>query len=352
MNLASPGPSLLKWYAGHKRDLPWRHTNDPYTIWISEIILQQTRVDQGLAYFHRFMDAYPQVSDLAMAREEDVLKLWQGLGYYSRARNLHATAKIIVTKHGGVFPQEYKELLMLKGIGDYTASAIASFAFNKPTAVLDGNVFRFLSRYYGIDTPIDSPEGKKEFGFLAASAIDTSDPGLYNQAIMEFGALQCKPGTPDCPACPLVGTCIAFATSNVALLPVKSKKLKVRERFFNYLHIENKDAVLLNRRGISDIWQGLYDFPILETNKSIGPDELMESAQWNLFFKDHSFKVKSVSKTFVHKLTHQKIQAVFYNIEMNELLPLVANTTFMVNKEVFEKYPIPRLIDLYLNSRI
>jgi A/G-specific adenine glycosylase len=346
MNSASPGPSLLKWYAVHKRNLPWRHTTDAYTIWISEIILQQTRVDQGLAYFNRFMAAYPRVEDLAAAPEGDVLKLWQGLGYYSRARNLHATAKGIVSKYGGVFPREYKDLMLLKGIGDYTASAIASFAFNKPHAVLDGNVFRFLSRYFGIETPIDSPQGKKEFAFLASEVLDIINPGLYNQAIMEFGALQCRPGIPDCFSCPLIETCIAFATKKVAMLPVKSKKLTIRERFFNYLHIENSDTILLNKRGKSDIWEGLYDFPMIETEKHTGASKLMESNEWKLFFKENACCVKSVSKTFIHKLTHQKIHAVFYHIIISDLSNLAGTSKFVVKKEDLEKYPIPRLMDL------
>jgi A/G-specific adenine glycosylase len=351
MKTASPGPSLLKWYAVNKRDLPWRHTKDPYTIWISEIILQQTRVDQGMAYFNRFMKAYPVVEALAAASEEEVLKLWQGLGYYSRARNLHATAKIITNSYNGVFPQEYQDLLKLKGVGDYTASAIASFAFDKPHAVLDGNVFRFLSRYFGIEIPIDGSNAKKEFGQLAASLIDTSDPASYNQAIMEFGALQCKPGIPLCEQCPLIGTCYAFAIKKVGEFPVKSKKLKARPRFFNYLHVEDNDFIFMNRRGKSDIWEGLYDFPMIETEQAINPENLMNSAEWSHVFKKNKGLLKAVSNTFIHKLSHQTIHAIFYELKVKDLKKIETGSGLLIKKDALQSYPLPRLIDLYLQSK-
>ena len=226
---------IIFWYEHNKRDLPWRNTRDPYLIWLSEIILQQTRVDQGMSYYLKFVGEFPTVKQLAKADNEKVMKLWQGLGYYSRARNLHTTAKIILLEHKGVFPKEFETILALKGVGEYTAAAIASFAYNKPYAVVDGNVYRVLSRVFDISTPIDSTQGKKEFNHLAGELLDKNKPAIYNQAIMEFGAMQCKPINPYCAVCPLNTMCLAYSKKLVAELPVKSKKTKVRDRYFNYI---------------------------------------------------------------------------------------------------------------------
>ncbi len=254
--------TLITWYLDNKRDLPWRKTKDPYHIWLSEIMLQQTRVAQGLPYFLAFTEAFPTVFDLAKADEEKVLKLWQGLGYYSRARNLHATAKYISEELSGNFPNNYKDLLKLKGIGEYTAAAIASFSFKECVPVVDGNVYRVLSRYFDIETDIASSGAKKEFTQLASELIDKKKPELFNQAIMEFGALQCVPKSPDCNSCPLDNSCLALAKNKVSQLPIKLKKQKITNRFFNYLLvIDNKNQAIINKRTQKGIWHNLYEFP-------------------------------------------------------------------------------------------
>ena len=268
--------SLIYWYLQNDRDLPWRRTKNPYFIWLSEIMLQQTRVAQGMAYYLKFTDNFPTVFDLAKADESTVLKMWQGLGYYSRARNLHYSAKHIANELNGEFPNTYKEIIKLKGIGDYTASAIASICFKEPTAVVDGNVYRVLSRYFGIKTPINSSAGIKEFKALAQTLIDESQPGNYNQAIMDFGALHCKPQNPLCDTCPFADSCVALEKKLIKELPVKDKKIKIRNRYFNFLVIKtnNNKTILTERKG-KGIWQGLYQFPLIESDKNINKDELI-----------------------------------------------------------------------------
>ncbi len=247
--------------------MPWRETSDPYCIWLSEIMLQQTRIEQGLPYYLAFTNAYPSIFDLANASEEEVLKLWQGLGYYSRARNLHATAKYIAFELNGKFPETYEGLLKLKGVGDYTASAIASISYNEPVAVVDGNVYRVLSRYFDIDTPINSTAGIKEFKLLAKELLDKEDPATYNQAIMEFGALQCKPQSPLCNTCPLSASCLALKNNKISMLPVKLKKGKIKKRYFNYLVFQSEEnKTILEKRSGKGIWEGLYQFPLIETD--------------------------------------------------------------------------------------
>ena len=252
---------LINWYQNNKRDLPWRHTNDAYTIWLSEIILQQTRVEQGMPYFDKFLQNFPTVADFAGAAEARVLKLWQGLGYYSRGRNMHATAQIVMQNYQGIFPNQHDELLKLKGIGEYTAAAISSFSSGEPRAVVDGNVFRVLSRYFGIDTAINSPAGKKTFFTLANELLYQEDPALYNQAIMEFGALQCKPKSPNCSVCPVNLSCYAFNHHTVNQLPVKIKKAAHKHRFISYFICQENGKILVRERQPGDIWQHLYDFP-------------------------------------------------------------------------------------------
>ncbi|HYG16163.1 MAG TPA: A/G-specific adenine glycosylase, partial [Bacteroidia bacterium] len=261
---------IESWYALNKRDLPWRNTRDPYKIWLSEVILQQTRVNQGMPYYHKFIEKYPDIAAMAGAHEDEVLKLWQGLGYYSRARNMHQAAKMITYELNGKFPITYTDILKLKGVGSYTAAAIASIAGNEPVAVVDGNVYRVLARYFGIDTPIDSTEGRKTFLKLANELINTENPATYNQAVMEFGALQCKPQNPDCGVCPLKISCIALKQKRVDALPVKSKKTAVKARYFNYLFFEKPGFAHLQKRGQTDIWANLYEFPLAETEKTIG----------------------------------------------------------------------------------
>ena len=271
---------LLDWYARHGRDLPWRRTRDPYRIWLSEVILQQTRVAQGMDYYLRFTERFPDVGSLAAAPEDEVLKLWQGLGYYSRARNLHAAARQVAARFGGVFPRSYDEVRSLRGVGDYTAAAVCSAAYDAPCAVLDGNVFRVLARLFDIDLPIDSTAGKRTFAELAQMRLDKRCPGRYNQAVMDFGALQCTPAQPGCADCPLASRCLALAAGTVAERPVKQSKTKVRDRWFNYLHVTCGDRTLLRRRGEGDIWQGLYEFPMIETDRAADFSELTDSEEF------------------------------------------------------------------------
>ena len=344
---------IINWYNSNKRDLPWRNIKDPYRIWLSEIILQQTRVEQGLPYYIKYVKEFPTIKHLAAAREEKVLKLWQGLGYYSRARNLHTTAKIVQQKYKGKFPNKYEEILQLKGIGEYTAAAIASFAFNLCYPVIDGNVYRVLSRVFGIHTPIDSTEGKKEFNKIAQALIDKNDPGTYNQAIMEFGAMHCKPQLPNCSDCCLSSMCYAYEKKQVGSLPVKSKKLKQRNRYFNYLVVRNNKQLYLKKRTRNDIWKNLYDFPLIETSQQFTEQDLYGSEEWKSIFEKSNSVITKVSLTHKHILSHQKIYARFFEIE------ITSSSSFQkkhpefipVSDSQLNKYAIPRLIDIYLKSR-
>jgi A/G-specific adenine glycosylase len=313
--MAAFGRTLLRWYKKHARELPWRETRDPYVIWLSEVILQQTRVEQGLPYFHRFTKAFPTVRDLARAKEEKVMKLWQGLGYYSRARNLHKAAKVVANEYQGRFPRTFDELRSLPGVGDYTAAAIASFAFDQAVAVVDGNVFRFLSRCFGIDTPIDSPRAKREFRELAESLMEGHPPHLFNQAIMEFGAISCKPVQPLCVSCPFRETCHAYQHDLIIRLPVKAKKQKVRDRYFHYLIISTPKGVYLRQRTTGDIWAKLYEFPLLETDHPTEPASLMRSAAWKSILGKQTTHIRHISREYKHLLSHQRIHARFYLLE-------------------------------------
>jgi len=304
---------LINWYQINKRDLPWRHTNDAYTIWLSEVILQQTRVEQGLPYFNKFLENFPTVNDFAKATEAKVLKLWQGLGYYSRGRNMHATAQTVMNDYHGIFPNLHDELIKLKGIGEYTAAAISSFSSGEARAVVDGNVFRVLSRYYGIDTPINSPAGKKEFFTLANELLYQEDPALYNQAIMEFGAMQCKPKSPNCSICPLNQTCYAFSHKMVNELPVKLKKAAQKHRYINYFICFDGEQVLVRERQAGDVWQHLYDFPSIEMLAPRDADNSLFTALVKKTFGNASdFELISTKK---HVLTHQIIHVQFFALK-------------------------------------
>ncbi len=336
---------LIEWYNHNKRDLPWRKTKDPYLIWLSEIILQQTRVDQGLSYFQEFSERFPTVNDLATANEDEVLKLWQGLGYYSRARNLHFTAKVIAKDYQGVFPSNYTEILALKGVGEYTAAAIASFSFKLPYPVIDGNVYRVLSRIFGIETPIDSSIGKKEFKLLANELIDKKNPATYNQAIMEFGALNCTPKLPNCENCIFNLECNALKNNLVNVLPKKEKKIKQRHRYFNYIVIRNAQYIYIKQRSEKDIWQGLYDFPLIETVKEIGT-----IADLNLKeLIPQNFSLKNQSVPITHILSHQKIHATFWQIE-SKTAPINSKNYFKIDINNLSEYPVPKLIENYIKS--
>jgi len=329
---------ITDWYRQNARDLPWRRTKNAYFIWLSEVIMQQTRVDQGMNYYHNFTVSFPSVHDLADAEEEAVLKLWQGLGYYSRARNLHKTAQEVVAKFGGEFPPSYENLLSLKGVGPYTAAAIASFAFDLQHAVVDGNVYRVLSRYYGIDTPIDSTTGKKEFQQLADSLIPASMPALFNQAMMEFGAMLCTPANPACDRCPLVETCLSGRSGLYKVRPVKAKKTAVRDRFFQYFHVEDNNTLLVRKRDFKDVWHNLYEFPMLETESKELPEELL------LTMGIKSAEIVSMFEAR-HILSHQRIYAHFYKVTNPGAF--VKDGLLTVSKEAFYKLPIHRLMETY-----
>lgn len=345
-------PKIIAWYHKNKRDLPWRNTKDAYLIWLSEIILQQTRVEQGMAYYFKFAQNFPTVKHLAQAENDKVMKLWQGLGYYSRARNLHTTAKTIHSLYKGTFPSGYEEILSLKGVGEYTAAAIASFAFNKPHAVVDGNVYRVLSRVFGIETPIDSSLGKKEFYKLANELIDKKNPGLHNQAIMEFGSMQCKPVNPDCAVCPLNMHCYAFSKRVVADLPIKEKKTKVRNRYFNYIVFRHKGTIAIHKRTAKDIWINLHDFPLIETDKELSEEQLLKSPAWKHWVGKSKYSIKSISSPHKHILSHQKIYARFIEIESKQTLKTFLPKDVIIIKEAdIQNYAVPRLVDLYLNRK-
>ncbi len=321
--------TVISWFRQNGRDLPWRQTRDPYAIWLSEIILQQTRIEQGRPYWERFMKRWPTVEALAAATEDEVLRQWQGLGYYSRARNL-LTAARQVTAQGG-FPSTFQELLTLKGVGTYTAAAIASIAFDEPVAVVDGNVYRVLARYFGISTPINSTEGKKEFALLAQSLLPPKEPAAYNQALMDFGAMQCTPASPACHHCPLMETCSACQQGNVSALPVKLKKLKVKERHFSYIYIRYKGQTALRRRPSGDIWQGLYEPLLIE-------DGVLDMEP-----------VRLLRQNVKHVLTHRVIYADFW-LWQPETLPTLPDGYFWIDECDLSQYAVPRLVELLLNE--
>lgn len=341
---------MRKWYETNKRELPWRESSDPYIIWISEIILQQTRVAQGMDYFFRFTGRFPDVASLATAEEDEVLKYWQGLGYYSRARNLHAAAKDIMVRFGGVFPQRYKDVISLKGIGEYTAAAIVSFVWNQPYPVVDGNVFRVLSRLYAVETPVDTPKGKKVFTELAGLVMDPAHARVHNQAIMELGALQCVPQSPDCEACPLKVRCMAYAARTVQAYPVKLKKTKTRDRYFHYLHIIYKGRTWLSRRSGKDIWKGLYEFPLIETDQAMDFAGLQQTDAFRRLFEGAGELRVSVDLSGVkHVLSHQILYAAFYRIEIeHENDALKAFLPVAVGN--IGNYAVPRLIQIYVEK--
>jgi A/G-specific adenine glycosylase len=320
---------LLDWFRENGRELPWRQTHDPYAIWLSEIILQQTQVKQGWEYWERFMHRWPTVGDLAAASEDEVLREWQGLGYYSRARNLHFAARQIVAL--GYFPDTFEDIKKLKGVGDYTAAAIGSIAFGLPTAVVDGNVYRVLARHYGIDTPINTTEGKKVFAALAQELLPSTDASAYNQAIMDFGAVQCTPQSPHCENCPLMESCEAFRTGRIAQLPVKLKTLKIHERHLIYIYMRCQGQMAIHRRGPGDIWQGLWEPVLAENDSAIPPTAQL------------------LRKNVKHVLTHRVLYADFYLLETNEK-PEIPSSYIWIPEAEINNYALPRLIEILLNS--
>lgn len=339
--------NLLEWNNfQNERAMPWKGETDPYRIWLSEIILQQTRVEQGLAYYQRFTETYPTIHALASARDEEVFKLWEGLGYYSRCKNLLATARHIVEHLNGIFPSTYDEIIKLKGIGPYTAAAISSFAFNEKRAVVDGNVQRALARYFGITTPIDTPEGKKLFTAIAQSLIDDQFPALYNQAIMDFGATICKPRNPLCNICVQAYDCEAFRKGFVHDVPVKQKVLKIKTRWLYYFYIESGDSVLIRKRETKDIWQNLHEFVLLESDGE-HPDP--ENALLGKLLQHQSYTVLARSELHTQQLTHQHIKGRFYRVKLNGELPLTGNYR-LVKKININEYAFPKFINSYLEA--
>lgn len=336
---------ILQWYSENKRPLPWRNTYDPYRIWLSEIMLQQTKVAQGIPYYEKFIERFPTINDLANAKEQEVLKLWQGLGYYSRARNLHWTAQYIAGNLDGMFPDDYEGLIKLKGIGDYTASAIASICFNKPEPVLDGNVYRVLSRFRAIDMPINDSKALSLYKGLARELMSTTDVRDYNQGIMEFGALHCTPKKPKCSTCPMQNRCLAYQTNRVLDYPKKIKKNKIRTRYFNYLVVmDDNRNILLRKRTKKDIWQNLYEFPLLESEKELERAEVSEKLLDILKMEEAELVYEKKNKSTIHKLSHQNLNTKFWVVRSSE--PLKDG----ISMQEIETYPVPVLIGDYLKT--
>jgi len=337
--------TLIYWYLQTKRDLPWRKTRDPYLVWLSEIILQQTRVSQGMSYYLTFSSVFPTVEDLANAEESKVLKMWQGLGYYSRARNLHFTAKYVSNELSGVFPTSYKELIKLKGIGDYTASAISSICFDEPAAVVDGNVYRVLSRFFKIETPINSTKGIKEFKDLAQSLLDATKPGVYNQAIMDFGALQCKPKSPNCYECPMSTNCIAFENKLVKQLPIKEKKLKIKKKYFNFfVFVTKKNKTIFEERKGKGIWQGLYQFPLIETINEVHVEDLDNLPDFQALVPENAVIQLFNENSIIHKLSHQHLFTKFWIIKTDD------HKKATTNWDTLELFPTSVLIANFMKE--
>lgn len=342
------------WYNDNGRTLPWRGIDDPYRIWLSEIILQQTRIEQGRDYYLRFVEAFPTIADLASADEEKVLRLWQGLGYYSRARNMHAAARYIMDTLGGTFPNTYESLLKLKGVGRYTAAAIASFAFHLPHPVIDGNVYRFISRLFGITTPIATDAAYSEFESLLLKHIDRQHPDRFNAALMDFGSIQCKP-IPDCSACPFTNECAALRTGRIDILPVRAPKTKPKDRWFYYFDLRWKEGdtekTLMEQRRGKDIWQGLYQFPLMETSKELNEKQLQKEANR---FVGENFHLLSLtfhpSPSFLHQLTHRTIHARFLRADLLKQPELLNEETMVVKVDEIKILPVSRLIDKYLHQ--
>ncbi len=342
---------IVKWYHEKKRDLPWRKVESPYHIWISEIILQQTRVNQGLEYYNRFIEKYPTVIDLANAPLDEVLKMWQGLGYYTRARNLHLTAQNIAFELNGRFPRSYQELIKLKGIGSYTAAAIASIAFKEPVALVDGNVSRVLSRLFCLQMPVDSTAGKHLFEKMAADILDPAIPGIHNQALMELGALICLPKNPVCSDCPLVRICKAYAGNKTELFPVKSGKIKQRIRYFNYLFIHDRNFTYVHKRSGNDIWNLLYEFPLIESDASMEHRKLTASPEWFALVGDREMEAYPYPKTYKHQLTHQTLYCTFYSIDIGPIWePPPDFKLIRIPLKHLSRYAVPRIIEKYLDN--
>lgn len=343
--------ALAQWYESHKRELPWRSNPSPYHVWLSEVILQQTRVNQGLDYFNRFVERWPSLADLAQASEEEVLKMWQGLGYYSRARNLLKCAQQVMELYGGAFPADYDKLLNLKGIGNYTAAAIASIAFGLPHAVIDGNVYRVLARVYDVDTPINMNLGAKTFARLAETLLDKEHPGRHNQAMMEFGALLCTPRHPQCDTCPIQSHCLAFAHGTIEQRPQIERNKKTRTRYFYYLVFSdlNKNTIL-HKREDNDIWRNLYDFPNIESDSPLSVEAITDNECFKTLIGQNDYVIQHLSTPFTHKLSHQTIIATFIEIKILGFLSIIqTNNLLLTAEKKLDDYPTHKLIENYIS---
>ncbi len=343
--------AIIDWYLINKRDLPWRMTSDPYRIWVSEIILQQTRVNQGLDYYLRFISLFPDIGTLATASEDKVMKAWQGLGYYSRARNLHNAAKMILNNYQGKFPENYQEISALKGIGEYSAAAIASNAFNLPYPVVDGNVMRLMARLKGIEEPVNATKGNKLIRELMEKLIDRQQPGIFNQAVMEFGALICTPKQPACEKCLFREKCVAFQSGKVRDLPLKKPKSNSKKRYFNYLVIlgreKNGMKTWLHKRTAEDIWKNLYEFPMIETDSSLTLKQLKRSVSFKNIMQNNNYQLLSESVTIRHILTHRELLAKFYILRCDEFS---TDKYLKISFDRIHEYPVPRLLDRFIHS--
>jgi A/G-specific adenine glycosylase len=343
--------TLKNWYLQNKRDLPWRNSSNPYHIWVSEVILQQTRIMQGLPYYERFIQAFPDVKALALAPQEQLMKLWQGLGYYSRARNLQKGAQFILEKYNGQLPDNYTDLLSISGIGEYTASAITSIAFNLPYAVVDGNVNRVLSRVYGIFEPINQSKGKNKIKQIAAEILDSKNPGLHNQAMMEFGALYCVPNKPDCGICPIANNCYAYLHNKIEELPLKINKPVVQNRYFYYLVVLFHNQVYIRERTEKDIWHGLFEFPLIETKAKISVTELLAQNEFLDLIDLKPYTIIDTPEFFSHKLTHRNIETCFIIIDATGISQNIEKLYSKISLEEIHKYPVSRLIHKFLEKK-
>ena len=336
---------LLQWYEQNRRDLPWRNQTDPYKIWISEIILQQTRVEQGKDYYLRFIQRFPDVLSLASAEEDEVLKYWQGLGYYSRARNLHCGARYVAEMYNGIFPDTREAILKIKGVGNYTASAIAAIAFNLPYAAIDGNVYRVLSRVFDVNIPIDSPKGKTYFAELAQQVLDVHHAGDFNQAMMDFGSLQCKPSHPDCENCCMADMCLANKNHTQHLLPIKQKSIQIKKRFFYYLCVCQGNDVYLQKRSADDIWAGLYEFPLIESETELSWEQITATPYFSHALHHCQFTLEHISPVHKHQLTHRLVIGRFFYIKLQQGAPQWPSKVKTIHKYLLPAYPVSRLME-------
>lgn len=339
---------LLKWNLEKNiREMPWKGEKDPYKIWLSEIILQQTRVDQGLIYYQQFVNQFPTIHDLASCSDSRIFKMWEGLGYYNRCKNLIETARFISKKRKGLFPDKFEDIKALKGVGTYTAAAIASFAYNLPYAVVDGNVFRVISRIFGIKKAIDSAEGKKYFAKLAFDLLDKNKAGIYNQALMDFGAVVCKPANPRCDSCVFIKYCKAYQHDIISSLPVKEKRKKIKKRWFYYIVLEYRGRIYIKKRMNNDIWKNLYEFVLIETEKSTDVDLVLKGGHKTGVFSDFFYSVQSISDVQEQLLSHQKISGQFIQVKISKKINVPG--FILVSKSQLYNYAFPKLIKSYLD---